>query len=147
MTRLAVARWRESSSSPIAGARSSRRAFKLILFFRAINFIRRSRWVAGRPLCWISWASLFSASKSEVCTIRSSKSLRVTVAQAQIIETQNADRLPSGTLDENLNVVCGKNALKIIKIKPDGSALMGFKDFVNGRHTRPGDVFVRIDAE
>lgn len=77
---------------------------------------------------------------------KTSKSLRTIIGQAQIVETKKAERLPPGTLDENLNVICGEDALKIIKIKPDGSALMDFKDFVNGRHTQPGDMFVRIDA-
>jgi len=35
--------------------------------------------------------------------------------------------------------------LEIKKIKPAGSALMDFKDFVNGRQTSPGDLFVKID--
>jgi methionyl-tRNA formyltransferase len=53
--------------------------------------------------------------------------------------------LPTGTLDENLNVVCGQDALKITKIKPNDSRLMDFKDFVNGRQTRPGDSFMKIE--
>jgi len=52
-----------------------------------------------------------------------------------------------GTLDENLNVVCGKDALRIIKIKPAGGSLMDFTAFVNGRHTAPGDTFVTIQKE
>ena len=76
---------------------------------------------------------------------KSNKSVRVTIAMAQVIETSNPAGLKAGTLDENLNVVCGEDALKIIKIKPDGSGLMDFKDFVNGRQTCPGDMFTRID--
>jgi methionyl-tRNA formyltransferase len=72
------------------------------------------------------------------------KSARVTIAMAQQVEASNADLAP-GTLDEHLNVVCGANALKIAKIKPAGSPLMNFKAFVNGRQTRPGDMFIRID--
>ncbi len=76
---------------------------------------------------------------------KSNKSLRVTIAMAQLIQTSNPAGLKAGTLDENLNVICGQDALKIIKIKPNGSSLMDFKDFVNGRQTRPGDLFTRID--
>ena len=76
---------------------------------------------------------------------KSNKSVRVTIAMAQLIETSNPAGLKAGTLDENLNVVCDQDALKIIKIKPNGSSLMDFKDFVNGRQTRPGDMFTRID--
>jgi len=47
--------------------------------------------------------------------------------------------------DGNLNVVCGRDALKITKIKPAGSALMDFKAFVNGRQTRPGDSLTKIE--
>jgi methionyl-tRNA formyltransferase len=75
---------------------------------------------------------------------KTTKSLRVTIAMACVVKTSNATHLQPGTLDENLNVVCGENALKITKIKPDGSSLMEFKDFVNGRQTRPGDRLVEI---
>jgi methionyl-tRNA formyltransferase len=75
---------------------------------------------------------------------KTAKSLRVTIAMAQVVETSNPAHLQPGTLDENLNVVCGENALRITKIKPDGSSLMDFKDFVNGRQTRPGDRLMEI---
>jgi len=75
---------------------------------------------------------------------KTAKSLRVTIAEACVVETSNAGRLQPGTLDENLNVICGENALKIAKIKPDGSRLMDFADFVNGRQTHPGDRLVEI---
>ena len=77
---------------------------------------------------------------------KTAKSLRITIAMAQVVETPNPAHLQPGTLDENLNVVCGKDALKIVKIKPDGSSLMDFKDFVNGRQTRPGDMFIKPDS-
>jgi len=82
-------------------------------------------------------ASAFYISK------KTSKSQRVTIAMAQMI--LSPAELPPGTLDENLNVVCGSGALKITKIKPAGASVMDFKDFVNGRATRPGDLFVKID--
>jgi len=75
---------------------------------------------------------------------KSGKSIRVNIAMAEPIETSNPANLPPGTLDENLNVICGRNALKITKIKPAGSALMDFKAFTNGRQTQPGDLLVRI---
>ncbi|MBN1392174.1 MAG: methionyl-tRNA formyltransferase [Sedimentisphaerales bacterium] len=75
---------------------------------------------------------------------KTAKPLRVTIAMAQLIQTSNPAALPAGTFDENLNVICGKDALKIVKIKPDGSALMDFRDFVNGRQTCPGDRLVEI---
>ncbi len=69
------------------------------------------------------------------------KSLRVTIAMAEVVESSNPANLQAGTLDENLNIICGQDNLKIVKIKPDGSRLMDFADFVNGQHTRPGDMF------
>jgi len=69
------------------------------------------------------------------------KSLRVIIAKAETIKTSNPAGLPAGTLDEGLNVICGRDALKITEVKPDGSRLMDFADFVNGQHTRPGDMF------
>jgi methionyl-tRNA formyltransferase len=74
-----------------------------------------------------------------------SKSIRVSFAGAEVVENSNPSNLPTGTLDENLNVICGENALKITQIKPAGSALMAFKDFANGRQTQLGDSFAKIN--
>jgi methionyl-tRNA formyltransferase len=87
---------------------------------------------------WPGASAIYVSKKTE-------KPLRVTMAMACVIETSNPAHLPAGTLDENLNVICGQNALKITKIKPDGSRLMDFKDFVNGRQTQPGDIFTKIE--
>jgi methionyl-tRNA formyltransferase len=76
---------------------------------------------------------------------KTDKPIRVTIAMAEVVENSNPAGVPGGALDESLNVICGEDALKITRIKPSGSALMDFKDFVNGRQTQPGDVFVRID--
>ena len=76
---------------------------------------------------------------------KTGKSVRVTIAAAKVVESPNAGGLPAGTFDENLNVICGENALKIMRIKPAGSALMDFKDFVNGRQTQPGDSLTKIE--
>ena len=73
---------------------------------------------------------------------KTQKSLPVTIARAAIVRERPAD-LPGGTLDEDLNVVCGSGSLKILQIKPAGSRLMSFKDFVNGQQTCPGDLFIK----
>lgn len=75
---------------------------------------------------------------------KTGKSIRVNIAMAQPVATSNPAKLPAGAFDEDLNVVCGENALKITKIKPAGSPLMDFKAFVNGRQTQPGDCLVKI---
>jgi methionyl-tRNA formyltransferase len=73
-----------------------------------------------------------------------SKSQRVTIAMAYAVDNPNPSALPVGSFDENLNVVCGRNSLKITEVKPAGCPLMDFKAFVNGRHTQPGDMLVKI---
>ncbi len=73
------------------------------------------------------------------------KCQRVTIAQARVVENSNPGSLAAGVLDENLNVVCGENALAITKIKPAGGSLMGFEDFARGRGTGPGDLFTKIE--
>lgn len=73
------------------------------------------------------------------------KSLRVTIAMARVIQGSNPAGLPVGVLDRQLKVICGVDALKITKIKPAGSALMDFMAFVNGRHSQPGDLFIKIN--
>ncbi|MHC4438737.1 MAG: methionyl-tRNA formyltransferase [Planctomycetota bacterium] len=81
---------------------------------------------------------------------KTGQSIRVTIAMAEaraVCETTERvcrEPLPAGTLDENLNVVCGSGSLQIKKIKPAGSALMDFKDFANGRQTKPGDSFIKL---
>jgi len=73
------------------------------------------------------------------------KSTRVVIALAEPVSGPGAAQLPPGTLDDDLNVACGQGRLKLLKLKPAGSALMDFRAFVNGRHVRPGDRFVRIE--
>ncbi len=76
---------------------------------------------------------------------KTNKSTRVTIATVEPVGASNSAGLLVGTLDENLNVTCGIDALKIKKIKPAGSPLMDFKSFANGRQTHPGDLFIKID--
>ncbi len=76
---------------------------------------------------------------------KTGKCQQVAFAAANAVKTSNPARIQPGTLDENLNVICGQDALQITKIKPSGSNLMDFKDFVNGRKTCPGDLFMKIE--
>ncbi len=78
---------------------------------------------------------------------KTGKSTCVTIAMAEVVVISNPTGLSAGTLDGNLNVICGQDSLKITKIKPAGSAIMDFKAFVNGQHTQPGDMFVKIENE
>ncbi|MHC4637463.1 MAG: methionyl-tRNA formyltransferase [Planctomycetota bacterium] len=72
------------------------------------------------------------------------KITRVIISAVEIIAQQQSGSAESGTLDNNLNVICSEGALKIKKIKPAGKVLMDFSDFVNGHRTRPGDKFEKI---
>jgi methionyl-tRNA formyltransferase len=76
---------------------------------------------------------------------KSTKQTRITIAMAHCIETENREQLKAGTFDDKLNVICAKNSLRITKIKPAGSKIMDFKDFVNGHRTKPGDMLIKIE--
>jgi methionyl-tRNA formyltransferase len=74
---------------------------------------------------------------------KTGKCKRVILASAETIELAESDR-PFGSLDSDLNIVCGKGALKIKKLKAAGGSLMDFSDFVNGYHCQAGDLFMEI---
>ncbi len=76
----------------------------------------------------------------------SGKTFKVTVALAEVVDGDDDPNYQTpGTLDSNMNVVCGEGALRILKLKPAGKNLMDFKSFVNGRGAKPGDIFLPID--
>ena len=72
------------------------------------------------------------------------KCTRVTIAVAEVVANANPNKLAVGVLDEDLNIICGCDSLKILKLKPAGKALMNFSDFVNGSRTQAGDVFRKV---
>ncbi len=88
---------------------------------------------------WPGAAALYESKKS-------GRAERVIFAKSEILRMANPENLPPGTIDENLNVLCGQNRLQIVQLKPENSRLMSFADFVNGRHVSPGDRFVKIDV-
>jgi methionyl-tRNA formyltransferase len=73
------------------------------------------------------------------------KTVRVTLALAEVIWGENPPQAVHGTFDEDLNVVCGEGKLSIRKIKPAGKDLMDFKAFINGWHVRSGDRLMKIE--
>jgi methionyl-tRNA formyltransferase len=77
---------------------------------------------------------------------RTGKTLRVTLALADVIWGPTLVSAVPGTFDEDLNVVCGDGKLGIRKIKPAGSGLMEFKDFINGWRVQPGDRFIEAES-
>jgi methionyl-tRNA formyltransferase len=76
---------------------------------------------------------------------KTGKSCRTTIAQANVVEATESSRAKIGLLDENLNVICGKNTLQILRLKPAAGGLMDFRAFVNGRDVCPHDRFTRIE--
>ena len=73
------------------------------------------------------------------------KCKRVIIAEAKVMKTPNPTGVATGILDDNLNIICGVDALGIVKIKPAGGHLLDFKDFANGRAIKPGDLFMKIE--
>jgi methionyl-tRNA formyltransferase len=77
----------------------------------------------------------------------SGKPIPVALARAQAIpecECYIKDRRP-GLILGDYTVITGKGRLKILELKPAGSKLMHWQDFINGRHVKPGDVFTAME--
>lgn len=79
-----------------------------------------------------------------VCS-KTGKSWRVGISNALAVERQIKQGDITGALDENLNVICGEGALKILELKPAGSRLMDFESYVNGHECSTGDLFVSTE--
>jgi len=82
---------------------------------------------------------------AEFISQQTQKSARIVIALAEAVSAAGAAQAAPGTFDGDLNVICGQGRLRILKLKPAGSALMDFKAFVNGWRVRPGDRFVKIE--
>jgi methionyl-tRNA formyltransferase len=77
---------------------------------------------------------------------KTDKQERVIFAKVEVLRMANpCDGIP-GTLDENLNVICGKDGLQILELKPENSRQMSFSDFARGRRISPGDRFIKIET-
>ncbi|MCP4455325.1 MAG: methionyl-tRNA formyltransferase [Planctomycetes bacterium] len=84
--------------------------------------------------------SPWPGAQADYRSLKTGKTIRVTLGAAQIVEKGNPENLTPGTLDQDLDVVCGSHALRLETVKPSGKPLMAFKAFVNGRQCQPGDV-------
>jgi len=87
------------------------------------------------------WPGAAAVYKSE----KSGRAERVIFARADVVRMPNPENLAPGSIDENLNVVCGRDRLQIMRLKPENSRLMSFADFIHGRGVSPGDCFVKIE--
>jgi methionyl-tRNA formyltransferase len=88
---------------------------------------------------WPGASALFQSQKT-------GKQERVIFAKAEVLPMANRPDETPGTLDENLNVICGEGRLQILELKPENSRQMSFADFVHGRRVSPGDRFIKIEA-
>jgi methionyl-tRNA formyltransferase len=96
---------------------------------------------------WPGASAVYVSQKSKPPQLlaQQARGQRVIIAEAKVVQSPNKASLAVGTLDKDLNIICGRDALKVIRIKPAGGSLMDFRDFVNGRRTQPGDIFVKIE--
>ncbi len=94
---------------------------------------------------WPGASAVYVSQKSNLPRRQAGKSQQVIIAEAKVVQSPNKAGLAVGILDENLDIICGRDALRVTRIKPAGGSLMDFRDFVNGRGTQPGDMFVKIE--
>ncbi|MCH7994997.1 MAG: methionyl-tRNA formyltransferase [Planctomycetes bacterium] len=65
----------------------------------------------------------------------------VTLIRARRAETPAKPDIPPGTINANRYVAARDGFLEILEIKPSSGRVMGWSDFVNGRHVAEGDMF------
>ncbi|MBE0537086.1 MAG: methionyl-tRNA formyltransferase [Phycisphaerae bacterium] len=107
-----------------------------------IDWSRPAEEIANRARGLWPWPG----AQTDYASGRTSKCTRVTIALARAVAYCGPDRGAFGRLNADMNVICGAGALEIVTIKPAGGDLMAFKDFINGRSTQPGDVFLSIEG-
>ncbi|MFI4910850.1 MAG: methionyl-tRNA formyltransferase [Sedimentisphaeraceae bacterium JB056] len=85
--------------------------------------------------------------KTEYVIGQTGKCVQITIAEAVAVERSENAPEAVGRFDENMNVVCGEGALKILRLKPANSHLMDFADFENGRCSGPHDLFMSVEPD
>jgi len=83
--------------------------------------------------------------QSVYVSAKTGRSWRVTFCKTAVVEQKNDLGSTPGLIDDDLNVICGVNRLKILGLKPAGSDEMTFEAFARGRCTQKGDLFLPID--
>ncbi|HBG77824.1 MAG TPA: methionyl-tRNA formyltransferase [Phycisphaerales bacterium] len=77
---------------------------------------------------------------------KAGKKIPAIIVKTQIISTDGKNA-QFGTIDENLNILCGTGSLKIIELKPQGGKIMDLKSFLNGRGSGKGDYFITPESD
>ncbi len=106
-----------------------------------IDWNKPASYVAGQIRALWPWPG----AQAVYVSSQTGRSARVILKKAQAIACPDSDRRTCGVLNEQLDVWCGKDALRIRQLKPAGSDLMSFEAFANGRASRPGDLFLPLD--
>ncbi len=86
-----------------------------------------------------------------MCRFTSADSRRneqITIARARIKQgrSEATTTQSPGDVTELLNVRTADSELELLEVKPSGGSLMQWRDYVNGRHVKPGDRFVQIES-
>lgn len=77
---------------------------------------------------------------------QSGRKYPVTIAKTLVFCPTGRNDKP-GTIDAELNVLCGCGSLKILELKPHSGKMMDFKSFLNGRGKGKGDFFVPFEGQ
>jgi len=80
------------------------------------------------------------AARCEFRSAKSNKTIPVSIARA-VHTDQSSGSFQSGCVTDAMIVAASRGTVKILEIKPAGSKLISWQDFVNGRHVAPGDRF------
>ncbi len=81
-----------------------------------------------------------------VCQFQSADGKRqeqVSLARADYT-SHSCGQFKPGYVTRKLMVAAGRGTVQILELKPAGSKLMSWQDFVNGRHVKAGDRFVPV---
>lgn len=73
---------------------------------------------------------------------------QVSIARARIKQgrSESTTAQSPGEVTELLNVRTADGELELLEVKPSGGSLMQWRDYVNGRHVKPGDRFLQIES-
>lgn len=90
---------------------------------------------------WIRGLWSWPTASSEYVSA-SGKKIMVAFARVQPLNDSAPPDTPPGTILSDFTIAAGTGRLKILEVKPSGSKLMKWQDFINGRHVQPGDIFI-----
>ncbi|MBN1341118.1 MAG: methionyl-tRNA formyltransferase [Phycisphaerae bacterium] len=104
---------------------------------------------ASELVCWINGLYPWPAVQWMYVPAAGAKPSVVRIGRAALPEHLESDgpkhHETPGTILEDDSVAAVDGAFRILEIQPAGSRVMTWKDFVNGRHVRPGDRFELVE--